>query len=409
MKLICVWLVIGCMFYLSYSQSTGSSFCSQDYFMANSPVVCPLPRIRQAFGALTYDERKLYVRVIYQIKLHKGAYLIGSKSNSSLYDLFESIHSCSRNGMLHGTSAFIPQHKFLLWLYESAIRYIALVDGPIMNPPISQDDACSLTQPYWSWEQGYTGSNWNNMNQTDVFEYPDLFGDTTPQNGTYYVDTGYFSYLNGWHTDQTICNPTRSVCDYFLKRAFIQTALTTSVPAIIGYILNNKNFTQFLPYIHGGLHGMIHTYIGFAMSITSTSAMDPLFYMHHANIDRLWHTWVDCHGFENVTPSALNNSCPQYQPVNPIGNIANQVKKDPIYGFIYPVTIDSILTYFTSYGLNSTIIPPNQWPTIRQMWSMGEEGNPGWCGLYYRYGIDTLIPLLKNCTDQNWTWVNQAA
>jgi len=153
---------------------------------------------------------------------------------------------------------------------------------------------------------------------------------------------------------------------------------------------------------------MVHAYIGFAMSITSTSAMDPLFYMHHTNIDRLWHIWVDCHGYETVDPATLtDSSCIQYQPVNPIGNTASAVKD--LYGNVYPVTLDSVLNYFSSYGLNTTVIPPNQWPTIRQMWSMGDAGNPGWCGLYYRYGNDCLVPLLKNCTDQNWTWVNQAA
>jgi len=374
--------------------------------MANSPVACPLPRIRVPFGSLSPTQKQQYVSLVYQMKLHKAAWLINSKTNSSLYDLFESIHSCSRNGMLHGTSAFIAQHKFLVWLYESAIIYIGLVDGPNMANPISQSDACNIVQPYWAWEQGWDGKTWSLISQTDVFADTIYFGDTTSQNHTYYVDDGYFSYLTAWRTDQSICNPNRTVCDNVLKRQFVTASLTTSLPSIIGYILNYPSFSQFLPYIHGGLHGMIHSYVSFAMLITSSSAMDPLFYMHHTNIDRLFHIWADCHGYDAVPASALTDNCLQYAAVNPIGN-TNPVKKDPIYGCPYSVSIDSILTYFSTYGQNTTIIPPNQWPTIRQMWSLGDGNGSGWCGLYYRYGPESLLPSLINCTDQNWTWVNQ--
>jgi len=312
-------LIFACLIYLACSDITYS--CTKDWFMANSPVTCPTPRIRRAFGDLAYADQKLYVSIVYQMKLHKGAYLQGSNSNYPLYDIFEQIHASTWNGMLHGTSAFIPQHKFLLWLYESALIYIALVDGPTMNPPVSQQQACALTQPYWEWDQGYSTStnSWSNILNTDVFANPEFFGDTTPATNTYYVDTGYFSEYTGWKTDQNLCNPSGKDCDKILKRTINPSLLMTSLPSIISYITSYSTFQSFCPYIHGGTHGQIHNFIGCAMGNTGTAAMDPLFYMHHTNIDRLWHIWVDCYGYESVPASSLSNNCPQYFPINPIG------------------------------------------------------------------------------------------
>jgi len=386
------------LFYLAHS-----SQCTKDWFVANSPITCPLPRIRRAFGDLTYETRKVYVRVVYQMKLHKDKYLTGSTASYSLYDIFQQIHSSSRNSMFHGTSAFPPQHKGLLWLYESALNYIAAVDGPSMDPPITADQAC-IAQPYWKWDDGWNSAlnDWSNMANTDVFWDSDLFGDTHPAASSYKITTGLFRTGLPWKMYSSICAPGNSYCDTDLKRLFNQAALTTTLPNIKSY-LTLCDYSNFLVYIHGGMHGMIHNYISFAMLTTGTSAMDPLFWLHHANIDRFYHLWADCCGHETVPASQLTDNCPQYAAINPIGSGAS--KKDPYPPQnAWPVTIDSILNYYTS-STTATFLQPSDWPTIRDMWSMGDTNNYGWCGLYYRYGPDTLVSSLT-CPDTTWRWVN---
>lgn len=374
--------------------------------MANSPISCPLPRIRLAFSQLTYEQRKIYVRVVYQMKLHKDKYLVGSQSSFALYDIFQQIHSSSRNSMLHGTSAFPPQHKALLWLYESAQLYIAAVDGPNMDPPITAEQSC-FAQPYWKWDDGWCSADnsWSYMLKTDVFWDSDLFGDTTPAPSSYKITNGYFRSGQTWKMYQNICAPGNTYCDNELKRLFNPSALTISKNSIKSYF-NYCNYSTFLGFLHGGMHGMIHNFIAFAMQNTATAAMDPLFWMHHANIDRFYHMWIDCCGHETVPASELTNNCPQYAAINPIGS--GIPKKDP-----YPpqnawsVDIDSILNLYAS-STSVTFIPQSQWPTIRDMWSMGEIGQNGWCGLYYRYGPDSFVDEIS-CPDTNWRLVNYNA
>jgi len=60
---------------------------------------------------------------------------------------------------------------------------------------------------------------------------------------------------------------------------------------------------------HGELeslpHDMVHVAIGGAMGDPRTAALDPIFWLHHANIDRLWQVWLNKgNNRENPTESA---------------------------------------------------------------------------------------------------------
>lgn len=59
---------------------------------------------------------------------------------------------------------------------------------------------------------------------------------------------------------------------------------------------------------HGGLehlpHDFVHVDIGGAMGDPDTAGLDPIFWLHHANIDRLWQVW-------------LNQNSAHINPVNP--------------------------------------------------------------------------------------------
>ncbi len=50
----------------------------------------------------------------------------------------------------------------------------------------------------------------------------------------------------------------------------------------------------------GGLeqtpHNLVHVRIGGAMGNPQTAALDPIFWLHHANIDRLWQVWINMGG-----------------------------------------------------------------------------------------------------------------
>jgi tyrosinase len=48
--------------------------------------------------------------------------------------------------------------------------------------------------------------------------------------------------------------------------------------------------------IQGTPHSSVHVDVGGWMGVVETAAQDPIFYLHHCNIDRLWNLWLAQHG-----------------------------------------------------------------------------------------------------------------
>ena len=52
------------------------------------------------------------------------------------------------------------------------------------------------------------------------------------------------------------------------------------------------NFTTASSSIESTPHGIVHVRVGGWMRLVQTAAPDPIFWLHHANIDRLWNLWL---------------------------------------------------------------------------------------------------------------------
>lgn len=86
-----------------------------------------------------------------------------------------------------------------------------------------------------------------------------------------------------------------------------------SLPTSIGTAYDNAMLE--IPYydFQGGIdgpHGSVHVSVGGNMRSTRTAAQDPLFWLHHSNVDRLWEQWLGkCGGRTNPTDAPwLNKS-----------------------------------------------------------------------------------------------------
>jgi len=171
-------------------------------------------------------------------------------------------------------------------------------------------------------------------------------------------------------------------------------------------ICSNKGFFSQLNWSHGSGHSCTHLFLGFSMK-TQSSPDEPLFFLHHCNVDRTFHIWADCWDYEGISGDALGPD--QYTEINPTAGgtqVSYMVGKDK-----YPVAVksDTIVPYRFGSG-SSIFIPESKWPKIKDLWTCGEAGKTGWMGMYYRYGPDALAELLRLksgcCKSDNWGWVN---
>jgi len=138
---------------------------------------------------------------------------------------------------------------------------------------------------------------------------------------------------------------------------------------------------------------------------TMMSPDDPLFFLHHCNIDRLYHLWIDCHDYEKIDAENLTNV--QYEGANPLLPGSTWLKLDPYTRTPFDVDIDVPISYLSD-GEENKLFPMDSWPTPRQLWTLGKKNKRGPADLYYRYGPDKLVTTLGEVCEKNtkWNWVN---
>lgn len=150
------------------------------------------------------------------------------------------------NQCQHGTLLFLPWHRGYLYFFERILRWAA-------GDP-------NLTLPFWDW--------------TAHPVLPEPF--RSPAGGSNPL------YESQRKANDGAALPASVVVDD-LDIAMGQTAFP---PA---------GFDGFSPDLEGSPHGAVHVLVGGAgglMSSVPTAAGDPIFWLHHANIDRLWDAWL---------------------------------------------------------------------------------------------------------------------
>jgi tyrosinase len=150
----------------------------------------------------------------------------------------------------HNIAYFLAWHRGYLYQFEQQLR---LISG-----------RSSLTFPYW-----------------DYYQYPNIPSEFTNASGTNplyvagRVNTNVFNALTMAPFSSRLTNFQRGAAN------------------------------AFEPSIEGAPHNPVHDIIGGYMT-TMESPMDPIFFLHHANIDRLWVAWVAAGGGRQM-PSSTSN------------------------------------------------------------------------------------------------------
>lgn len=166
----------------------------------------------------------------------------------------------------HGSWYFLPWHRMYLAYFEEIVaQTIVSIGGP-------KDWAL----PYW---------DYSDTSNPDALNIPPAFVSPAKE-------------ANGlWMTDRE-----SNVLD---KKYVVLDALNT-IPytgdgrtSPLGFGGPETSFSH-----GGGTHGqleriphdMVHVLIGGAMGDPRTAGLDPIFWLHHANIDRLWQVWLNKEG-----------------------------------------------------------------------------------------------------------------
>ena len=132
----------------------------------------------------------------------------------------------------HGTTHFLTWHRAYLFFFEVLIR--------------EKSGEGSFALPYWNWF------------------------------GSKQIPAAFLSEQVDGHSN-ALFHPLRLYRD------------KTLVSAALG----QSEFYGFGSMLEGNPHGTVHTMVGGDMGAAATSARDPLFWLHHCNVDRMWSVWLE--------------------------------------------------------------------------------------------------------------------
>ncbi|KAH7007646.1 putative tyrosinase [Ilyonectria destructans] len=257
--------------------------------------------VRREWDNLSKAERQDYLQAVQCLQAKKPI------SNTTLahtrYEEFVLSH-INMTLQIHFSGLLLPWHRYFVWLYEKALR-----------------DECRYQgyQPYWDWSKYlenpqdssvFDGSAYSLGGNGKAISHgptnitmaggapPAISYLSAPGSGGGCVVGGPFSNYTllldakneGASTPIQIFDTTRC-----LVRDFVESTLKekNSYQNVTGLIVNSEDIHAFRAGLEAdnGVHRGGHEFVGGENNNLFTSPSDPIFYLHHGMIDRVWAIW----------------------------------------------------------------------------------------------------------------------
>lgn len=274
--------------------------------------------VRKDVARMSAGEHQTFIETLYAMKKTPSAY----QPSTNAYDYFVSTHTAAFSAdhiNAHMSATFLPWHREFLLRFEKEMRRIT------GNP--------EMTLPYWDWQtpgshqkiftNEFLGGNGDvndrNLVKTGAFreglwsmgadfdetpnEFDDTDGDGKPDvNPTRLSRRGltrFYSYDGNAYDSLSVID--QHMAGHPVSK-LLQYANYDAAPymdMMIGteeWLTHREKFiaASMRKYLEIKLHNPVHAIIGGQMA-TGSSPNDPVFFLHHANVDRLWDVWQQRH------------------------------------------------------------------------------------------------------------------
>ncbi|KAI9683473.1 MAG: hypothetical protein M1822_006013 [Bathelium mastoideum] len=311
---------------------------SQSLFVSKSPTTaepavtsCKHPVVRREWRSLSVDQKRDYSRAVNCLRETPSRLGL----NQSLYDDFPYVHSrigeyCKTivpfyhhyltHRQAHGAAAFLAWHRIFVQTYENALREQCQYQGWIT---------------YWNW-----ALDWNDIRKSPVWSNDDTgFGtDGDPAVGEeilkgHCVVDGPFANLSVLYLDEK----DRPHC---LSRGFnsgkdLMKYGSMLQPSELEKLLEDPNYRSFNLRLENSAHIAIPRSIRGDFSML-TAPYDPVFLLHHTQLDRLWWLWQTANEserkwqYEGSTGHNETDNSASLDDTLPLGGLAPDVKVSDI-------------------------------------------------------------------------------
>ncbi|KAK3498101.1 uncharacterized protein B0T23DRAFT_394280 [Neurospora hispaniola] len=234
---------------------------------------CADPAKRVEWRTLGADVQKQYIDAVLCLKTKPS----GIGLNTTRYDDFPYVHSHLDKTKLavHSVAMFLPWHRLFVQVYEDSLRDCGYT-GPMAYWDWTLDAGDPTKAPVWDPITGFGG---NGDPAIDVMDSNMKCLVDGPLKGfqVAYTMKGYEPHCLARDWNSGIAFPGDMLADSYNKEA-------------VDKVAAQDNYKDFRYHLEGGPHGAIHSAVGGDMS-PATSPNDPIFFLHHTQIDRLWTLW----------------------------------------------------------------------------------------------------------------------
>lgn len=237
--------------------------------------------VRKNQASLTSEEKRAFINALLELK------------RTGRYDRFVTTHNGfimgdtdSGDRVGHRSPSFLPWHRRFLLEFEAALQAV--------DPKVAL--------PYWDWTVDRTA-------RSSLWAADFLGGTGRDRDGQ--VLDGPFAYTGGkWEVAVRVDG--RSYLRRALGTGVAQLPTRAEVDSVLAMPVYdaapwNSSSNGFRNNLEGwrgvNLHNRVHVWVGGQMA-TGVSPNDPVFWMHHAFIDKLWSQWQALHPQSAYLPAA---------------------------------------------------------------------------------------------------------
>ncbi|KAK7577919.1 hypothetical protein V3481_016454 [Fusarium oxysporum f. sp. vasinfectum] len=238
-------------------------------------LVLPVPAISSSNGTCTPETIQTRIEWANMANADKESYLkavnclmqlpaqTGINGTVTRFDDMNAMHQVQAK-IIHLVAQFLPFHRLYLYVYEQLLR-----------------EECGYKGPTPWWDETRDAGNF--MGSPLLDPHTGFGGNGTDPDGC---------VIDGPFANTTLhIGPGQTLKDHCLSRSINEKNSTLGNETYVQQCHNKSSYRDFWEATGFTTHGAGHSGIGGVMEDIDASPGDPLFYLHHGFVDRLWWKW----------------------------------------------------------------------------------------------------------------------
>jgi len=218
--------------------------------------------------------------------MHNKPSTTGYAGATTRFEEYQAVHQ-QLGPTIHIVGHFLAWHRHIVTLFNNELRAECGYSGPT---------------PYWNWQIDADKPATVPIGSSPVFHHEHGFGGdgvpgtyTPPATGMTRPWTGKGCIADGPYRNWVLhVGPDMLTTTHCLARGFHEDRRSNMTTSLVNVALSKPTFGEFIATLDlnsQNIHAGGHYFVGGEMGNAMSSPGDPIFYLHHAQLDRIWDQW----------------------------------------------------------------------------------------------------------------------